>query len=121
MKWWNHSIDKIEKEPIISKDRTNKYYLHLFLNKKQITKEYTNEYIALDPGVRSFQTYYTSNNNYGNIGDNFIKDKINKLKSIIAKIKNKKKNKNIKKRIYLLITKINNVTNDYQNKIVKKW
>ena len=133
---------KIDHDFIILKEY-NKYYI--IIPKKRNTKFKKANYgaVSLDPGVRTFQTYYSPNGVCGEIGKNFnklIKEKllkIDKLKSIKEKIKNKtgqKKTKyNIKKRISLLRTKMKNkvrdmhwqscsfLVNNFQNIIIPKF
>ena len=94
-------------------DKTlNNYYFHLILEDEERIIKNRNEVVALDPGEKIFQTYF-SDNEYGKIGDNMrvriskIQKKIKKLQSILDRKKNKtketkiiKKNKKTKRRRY---------------------
>ena len=125
----NYSNYKIEHNCIISKEY-NKYYI--LIPKSRDTKFQEAKYgsVSLDPGVRTFQTYYSPEGICGKIGNKFgditekLSSKIDKYKSLYTQIKDiKKKNEkkednkkinvkktkwNIKKRISLLRTKIKN-------------
>ncbi len=76
----------------------------------------TDEIVALDPGVRTFQTYF-SQNECGTIGDNAnikirkINEKIDKLEGLKASSKAKTK-VNLNRRCLLLRSKITNKVND---------
>ena len=72
--------------------------------------------MALDPGVRTFQTFYSEENIAGKIGDNIcdrlmdIGEKEDIIKSLV--VNSKRTRYNINKRRFLLRTKIRNVVND---------
>jgi transposase len=77
--------------------------------------------VALDPGVRTFQTFY-SENTHGKIGDNFISkrlnilnDKIDRLSSRISTAKGKTKY-NMRKRCNKLRKKVSNIVLDLHRK-----
>lgn len=103
--------------PII-KDCAGRYYLCLIEKKKIISKniESKDSIVALDPGVRTFQTYF-SQHECGTIGDNIsnnlktINEKIDNLESLKTTAKSKRK-RNINKRCLLLRSKITNKVND---------
>ena len=101
--------DKITKKFIL--------YMPIYKNKKHIINR--NEIVALDPGEKIFQTYY-SPNECGKIGENIkliilkYQDKIKKYQKILKNKTNKKKeklkNKNtIKKKIRKYYRKIKNI------------
>jgi len=103
--------------PIIQ-DSCGRYYMCII---QKVKVESTNinssdEIVALDPGVRTFQTYF-SQKECGTIGDNVnliirkLNDKIDKLESIKGKFRSKTRY-NIKKRCLLLRSKITNKVND---------
>jgi putative transposase len=84
------------------------------------------KFIALDPGVRIFQTYY-GEKSCGTIGEDAnllykkINDKIEKLKGILINNKNRcgeklKNRKSIKKKIYKLRNKLKDKIMDLRNK-----
>lgn len=101
--------------PII-RDSAGRYYMCLV---QKITPQSKNidsldNIVALDPGVRTFQTYF-SQREFGTIGDNANKDlrkineKIDKLSQITAKSRKKYK---LRRRIRLSRSKITNKVND---------
>ena len=102
--------------PII-KDNSGKYYLCIIQKYKNKPKniESKDHIVALDPGVRTFQTYF-SQKECGTIGDKVnetireINTKIDKLSQI--KPKNAKTRYTINKRCMLLRSKITNKVND---------
>ena len=104
----------------IIRTKINKWYLILPIKSKIINQSVPNKknMIALDPGSRTFQTFY-SKDKYGKIGDGITDildeyhDKIDKLKSIIQKKELSSKTKyNLKKRCNILRTKIKNIVKD---------
>ncbi len=109
-----------KKDSIILKDG-EKYFI-LFTKEKHINKiDQKNQIISLDPGVNKFQSFYTPDKYCGELGNNLLKTKLNKilkkidkLKSVSSQIKNKKK---INNKCYKLITKVKNIINDFQWKI----
>ena len=95
----------------------NKYYVLLPKDRETKYTKAKYESVSLDPGVRTFQTYYSPEGRCGKIGDN-IKNKIDKLnlkidkfKSLITKSRNRSKY-NMKERCSKLRTKIKNVVKD---------
>ena len=95
-----------------------RYYI--IFSKKRVTdyKEANYNSVSLDPGVRTFQTYYSPEGLCGKIGDN-IQTTINKmslkldmLKSLITKETNKRTRYNMRKRCSILITKVKNIVRD---------
>jgi len=113
-----HKIEKSEGDFPVIKDSSDRYYLCLNFktknfnrNEKEIKKE---SIVALDPGVRTFQTYY-SEKECGKIGHEFHKkikplfSKLDKLESLVRYGKTKH---NVKRRCTLLRTKITNKIKD---------
>ena len=105
---------------------SKKYYLFIpETEKKMEIDQNKKEIVALDPGEKIFQTYY-SRNEIGKIGENMRekilheKSKIDKLKSIGTQSKNKNGNRLNKKSITKKIKKINNKIKGYVNEIHKK-
>ena len=117
-KWWNKNINKIDHNCTIVKQK-NKYYLCLSLDKKIKNIEPKESYVSLDPGVRTFQTFY-GEKTYGEIGKNTdkemkkIKDISNKIETLqsIATIKSTMVRKRIMAKCSGLRTKIQNKIND---------
>lgn len=103
--------------PII-RDNDGRYYLCLVQKVKNISLNIKSkdELVALDPGVRTFQTYF-SQQECGTIGDNINGDirKINKRIDKLEALKptlSAKTRYNIKRRCLLLRSKITNKVND---------
>ena len=117
-KWINKNIKSIDNDSKIIKYNSGEYYLLLNVKNKTVKKEACCKSVSLDPGVRTFQTFYSPDGIAGKIGNNIcnkklyiIGKKIDKLQS--KKIKeNSKRRKNISKRQSILRTKIKNVVND---------
>lgn len=95
-----------------------KYYILLLKERKTSFKKANYDCVSLDPGVRTFQTYYSPNGVCGKIGDNIRKsinklsEKVDKLKSLITKEVKKRTRFNMKKRCALLRTKAKNIVKD---------
>lgn len=103
--------------PVI-KDKSGRYYLCLVIKSENKSKniESKDSIVALDPGVRTFQTYF-SQHECGTIGSNIsnqvkkIDEKIDKLESLKNTAKSKRK-RGISRRCLLLRSKITNKVND---------
>ena len=103
--------------PVI-KDNAGRYYLCTILKIKNTPKNIksNDELVALDPGVRTFQTYF-SQKECGTIGDNINKDirkinsRIDRLEALKPTLKAKTRY-NLKRRCLLLRSKITNKVND---------
>lgn len=118
-KWIKNNIKKIESDCKIIRYNPSQYYLLLTINSKQKISNSLFNTVALDPGVRTFQTFYSSDGMAGKLGDNFtdknlikIGKKIDKNCSVISKSKNGKTKRNLRKRNNLLRTKIKNSISD---------
>jgi len=82
----------------------------VFINSKEqkskVIKNQNNSYCALDPGVRTFQTMYSPDGVMGKFGDNLstrlelINKRIDLLKSLRSKIKNRRTRKNLDLRCF---------------------
>jgi len=130
-RWISNSLKEVEGQFCITREK-NRYYMCLPVVKQN---EYQTEYedmtildfqqpyncVALDPGVRTFQTFYSDQNIAGKIGDNMCERLIDvglkedRLKSFLQRNKNslsKRTKYNLKKRCSLLRAKIKNITND---------
>ena len=82
--------------------------------------------VFLDPGVRSFQTFYSPDGLCGKIGDQYcndfikpITDKIDHLESIRSKATNVKTRRNLRNRLFNLRTKARNRIQDLHWKTCK--
>lgn len=108
-----------EAEYIVKKEN-NRYYLCLprtTIKTETRMKHYNR--VALDPGVRTFQTFYSDQGIAGKIGCSITEEiedlarKEDKLKSVLSKIKITSKTRyNIKKRCCKIRHKIKNKIND---------
>ena len=119
------SENKCESSCILKREK-NRYYLCLPMKKinerepesplKFQHQPYTR--VALDPGVRTFQTFYSDQGIAGKIGDSVCEKLIDigllqdNLQSKIRSVKSKRTRYNLKKRCFLLRTKIKNIVND---------
>ena len=103
--------------------KNGKQYFILFSKeKKNENIEQKNQIISLDPGIRTFQSFYTPEGIVGSLGNKDLKNKIlkkekkiDKLKSIISLSKNK--NTRIRNKCYKLKTKVKNIISDFHWKI----
>lgn len=99
--------------PVI-RDNAGRYYLCIVQKYKNTSKNIKSEdeLVALDPGVRTFQTYF-SQKECGTIGDKTnidirkINSRIDKLEALKPTLKAKRRY-NIKRRCLLLRSKITN-------------
>ena len=106
--------------------KLNKFYLYIPTKGDfEIIKNKRDDIVALDPGEKVFQSYY-SRTETGKLGDNMrikildYRKKIDKYKSIIAGKKNKKNKTINKKKISKKIRILNNNIKGYVNEIHKK-
>jgi putative transposase len=96
----------------------NRYYLCVpsFRTKKYTKPEH--ELVALDPGVRTFQTFYSPSGITGKLGDGtvnklaIIGQRIDRMMSHASSEKDKRKKKRIYRRCAILRTKISNIVNN---------
>ena len=102
------------------KVKPDKWYLCLPATKDP-SKENSNPYnsVFLDPGVRTFQTFYSPDGICGKLGDQYCKDfikpvtkRIDVLESARSKADNWRTRRNLKNRLYLLRDKIKNKIQD---------
>jgi putative transposase len=110
--------NKCESDFVIKREKS-RYFICLPYTKPgdKVKQPYTR--VALDPGVRTFQTFYSDQGIAGKIGDSICETLIDiglkedKLKSYMSKNKVKKHTLyNMKKRCFLLRSKIKNIVND---------
>lgn len=109
-------IKKSDGDFPVKRDKSGRYYLCIVQKVKNKSKNIKSKdnIVALDPGVRTLQTYY-SQGECGAIGDNKdirkINSRIDKLEGLKYQLSAKKRY-NIKRRCLILRTKITNKVND---------
>lgn len=93
----------------------DKYYIIIPKERKTTFQQTNYNSVSLDPGVRTFQTYYSPDGICGKIGDkiqntiNTLSTKVDNFKSLITKQIKRRTIRNMKKRCNLLITKVKNI------------
>lgn len=118
--WWDTCMNESKQDLIVRREK-NRYYLcipkkKMGWNRGRFNYEHRHNCVALDPGVRTFQTFYSEEGVVGKLGDEACEELIDlgskedALKSTLAKSKeySKKTRYNIRKRCFLLRTKIKN-------------
>ena len=99
----------------------------IIIPKKIETKNIDNQDggVAIDPGIRTFATYFSTNGGFGKLGKNAfdrilnLNLKIDKLISRLSKEKDKKKKSNLKRSIYNTRFRIKNLVDELHWKIIK--
>jgi len=121
-RWFNRNVKQVNHDFIIMKEN-KRYYLCLTFQKTKELNASQGDSVFLDPGVRTFQTFYSPglkddhDGSSGKIGDKFINklrklnNKIDNLTSLSTKASTKTK-KHIKDRCSTLRTKIKNKITD---------
>ena len=106
--------------------KMNKFYLYVMMDRKKINPKNRKEIVALDPGEKTFMTYY-SVNEHGKFGDNMrdrilhLQGRIKKLSSAVSKSKNSKGGKLKNKcRVKKQIQNYYNLIKGYVNEVHKK-
>ena len=124
-RWLTNNIKNIESDCKIIKYRGEQYYLLLSIVKSSPETKIPFDAVSLDPGVRTFQTFYSPNGLTGKIGEDFAHKsimktaiKIDKLDSGADTTNNWRTRRNIRARQALLRTKIKNVVTDLHWKTV---
>ncbi|VBB18971.1 putative transposase [Yasminevirus sp. GU-2018] len=124
-RWLTNNIKSIESDCKIIKYRGEQYYLLLSIVKSSPVTKIPFDAVSLDPGVRTFQTFYSPNGLTGKIGEDFAHKsimktaiKIDKLDSGADTTNNWRTRRNIRARQALLRTKIKNVVTDLHWKTV---
>jgi len=103
---------------ILKFEYPNKYYLCIPSYRNSVNNKAPFEVVSLDPGIRTFQTFYSPEGVIGKLGDNVdeklikIGKRIDKLESYSKSVNNSKKKMRINKRCSILRTKIKNIVND---------
>jgi putative transposase len=108
---------------VIQKDH-DKWYVCVPFDVQSIATTPAQHSVFLDPGVRTFQTYYSPEGEVGKVGDEYYKEverdllKVDTLTSVSTKA-NKKTKEKIKARCSKLRTKVKNRVADLHNKTMK--
>lgn len=99
---------------IIRRERNGRYYIHIPFDKQVEVSNDTRDLVALDPGVRTFQSFYDGNN-AGFLGDDpkklirKLQKRTDKMQSTLdTKKLNHKSRRTLKKRIAKLRSQIKN-------------
>lgn len=85
----------------------------------------TGDVVAIDPGIRTFATYFSVNGHFGSIGyDSFrrvlrLHLKIDKLMSEIAKEENKRRKRNLKRAVLRTRWRIHDLVDELHNKTAR--
>ncbi len=117
-RWWKNNIKEIESNFVVKREFDGRYYLCLPMSRKSIKVYSPYNDVYLDPGTRTFQTFYSPDGVAGKLGDNFNKklqvigEKEDKLKGVISTINKKRTRQNLRKRCSKLRAKIKNKVND---------
>ena len=113
----------VTKDSKIMKDH-GKFYILIPIDATHIETKLPNEkIISLDPGIRTFQTGYDPNGKVFNIGDKTTLklqeyyDKIDMLKGVITTSTKRRKSRNIRHRIRLLLKKVNDIVRNLHNQV----
>ena len=125
-KWIKENMKSIDCNCKIQKMYPNKYYLIVSQKKQKQKQNQKHNVVSLDPGMRTFQTFYSPDGIVGKLGHNFADEKllplgkrIDNLTSIRSKCKKYKTRSNLRKRMALLRTKIKNITSNLHWKTIK--
>jgi putative transposase len=117
--WIKRNINEIETDSKIIRYNDKSYYLLLTVKKEKDNKEIPFETVALDAGVRTFQTFYSPEGIVGKIGDNFVEEKlinkamkVDKMDSVASQAEFWRTKRNIRNRQTLLRAKIKNNVNN---------
>jgi putative transposase len=110
-------------DPRILLDSVRKYWILIPYDVKVENQEFDKrkEFVSLDPGVRTFQTFYSPNGIYGEIGKNDfgriyrLSRHLDDLQSRMTKVKSRKRYR-MKKAYRSLINRIKNLVNEVHRK-----
>ena len=121
----------------ITREYPGKYYLHIPYGKNKIKVKPGKSIVAVDPGVRSFNAFFSPDGTYGEIGNGLAKhliniyNKVDKYKSIIDKSnscyndlgyeQNKKNRQRLRKKCALLRAKVKHIVDDYHWKSISYY
>lgn len=117
-KWFRKLLTGKLRRLTIVRERPGKYYacLPVDVDKHKIKGPY--KLVSLDPGVRTFQTFYSSDGVCGKLGDNEVEtlailgEKIAKISSLIDTMENRITRRNMKNRRLKMFAKLRNKVRD---------
>jgi len=113
--------DQLVSDFTIKFEYPDRYYLCVPSERKPLKKKTPHNVVALDPGVRTFQTYYSSKDVNGKIGDGFqtrlnkIGKRIDSINSQMSKELNERKKTGMRKRCFRLRSKAQNIVSELHN------
>lgn len=122
-RWLDKNMKEIQSDFQIIKDEAGRYYLCLPITIQQKVEPIKKRMVALDPGKRTFQTFY-SEDECGKLGDDLItridiwNERLDHLESIKHTVNARTRNK-INRRCRILRAKIRNIMTDAHKKIAK--
>ena len=128
----NKDKTKMRSQMIITRTFPGKYYLHVPYFAKTIATPSKYKTIAIDPGIKTFHTFYNPEGIIGKIGDGLatkiirLSERIDYLKSLMTKTntknndlgyeRNKRKRRLMRKQCAWLRTKIRDIVDDHHKK-----
>jgi putative transposase len=126
LKKWMSRVNFLEHECKIIRDNSNRYYLCLSFKREVKELEPTFKMVGLDPGTRTFQTFYSNEGVCGKLGENITEKliplalKVDKFTSLRFKKKEDsdkflypaRKRRHMNIRCKKLRAKISNITDD---------
>lgn len=121
---FKENIDDFVHGTITIAREKNRYYMCFPMKREQLNINTKYKAVALDPGVRTFQTFYSEEGLCGKIGDQEslrlkrILELEDKLKSKLSTLKDVRKSTryNLRKRCFFLRTKVKNIVTDLHRK-----
>ena len=124
-----NDIEWVREEIKLVRDRVHRYFFVIQVPVQQSKKEAPHDIVALDPGVRTFMTYYSPCGLAGDVGVNEedsrlrkLCNKLDRLVSLIDRLKQKnvegwsRLKRELKRRKWRLIDRIKNVRKDFHRK-----
>ena len=117
-----NTFDKYAYTNTIIKKEYDKWYICLVIPKEKLVQKETTPIfnsVFLDPGVKTFQTFYSPDGICGKLGNDIsnvkLKPIITKFKKILKDKRTQRNKKNVKKRCNKLITKVKHIISDLHN------
>lgn len=126
-RWLTANVPKPTCECQLIREPNGKYYLCLVYTVKQAPSPYRQEFVALDPGLRTFQTYY-SEAITGKIKSEPVTKHLARIKYRMRQLTNlmntryknaRRTHQHIKQRLVKLRHKVSNIVTNYHRKIAK--